>query len=154
MTLKPPPSPTMVSRLFAKLSRIRSIAPVNLKTSVPRCSPYAYVAPARPKLSTELRSLGDSERRPRLGSPPRHHCLRQTAVPPGACLSRRRRRETSRFQRFLVETCHPKMSISSCHSRLHRQSEPSMLPAGSGVGAPTCTRASITDRNVRVGGSR
>src|SRR5438067_13629339 len=27
-----------------------------------------------------------------------------------------------------------------------------MLPAGSGVGAPTCTRASITDRIVRVGG--
>src|SRR5215469_3241291 len=34
----------MASRLFAKLSRIRSIAPVNLKTSVPRCSAYAYVA--------------------------------------------------------------------------------------------------------------
>src|SRR5258708_29635335 len=34
MALKPPPSPTMASRLFAKLSRIRSIAPVNLKTSV------------------------------------------------------------------------------------------------------------------------
>src|SRR6516225_11225024 len=33
----------MASRLFAKLSRIRSIAPVNLKTSVPRCSAYAYV---------------------------------------------------------------------------------------------------------------
>jgi hypothetical protein len=32
----------MASRLFAKLSRIRSIAPVNLKTSVPRCSAYAY----------------------------------------------------------------------------------------------------------------
>src|SRR6266446_276258 len=41
--LKPPPSPTMASRRFAKLSRIRSIAPVNLKTSVPRCSAYAYV---------------------------------------------------------------------------------------------------------------
>src|SRR5438045_208688 len=27
-----------------------------------------------------------------------------------------------------------------------------MLPVGSGMGAPTCTRASITDRNVRVGG--
>jgi hypothetical protein len=40
--LKPPPSPTMASRRFAKLSRIRSIAPVNLKTSVPRCSAYAY----------------------------------------------------------------------------------------------------------------
>src|SRR5262249_14351731 len=37
-----PPSPTMASRRFAKLSRIRSIAPVNLKTSVPRCSAYAY----------------------------------------------------------------------------------------------------------------
>src|SRR5262245_19270766 len=34
----------MASRLFAKLSRIRSIAPVNLKTSVPRCSAYAYPA--------------------------------------------------------------------------------------------------------------
>src|SRR5262245_52915600 len=34
----------MASRLFAKLSRIRSIAPVNLKTSVPRCSAYAYVS--------------------------------------------------------------------------------------------------------------
>src|SRR5215470_12382733 len=34
----------MASRLFAKLSRIRSIAPVNLKTSVPRCSAYAYEA--------------------------------------------------------------------------------------------------------------
>jgi transposase len=33
----------MASRLFAKLSRIRSIAPVNPKTSVPRCSAYAYV---------------------------------------------------------------------------------------------------------------
>ena len=33
----------MASRLFAKLSRIRSIAPVNLKTSVPRCSAYAYL---------------------------------------------------------------------------------------------------------------
>jgi DNA-binding beta-propeller fold protein YncE len=32
----------MASRLFAKLSRIRSIAPVNPKTSVPRCSAYAY----------------------------------------------------------------------------------------------------------------
>src|SRR5580704_8098164 len=42
--LKPPPSPTMASRRFAKLSRIRSIAPVNLKTSVPRCSAYAYDA--------------------------------------------------------------------------------------------------------------
>src|SRR5947208_1948192 len=42
MALKPPPSPTMASRLFAKLSRIRSIAPVNLQTSVPRCSAYAY----------------------------------------------------------------------------------------------------------------
>src|SRR5260221_14493017 len=42
MALKPPPSPTMASRLFAKLLRIRSIAPVNLKTSVPRCSAYAY----------------------------------------------------------------------------------------------------------------
>src|SRR5262249_6274654 len=42
MALKPPPSPTMASRLFAKLSRIRSIAPVNLKTSVPRCSADAY----------------------------------------------------------------------------------------------------------------
>jgi hypothetical protein len=41
MALKPPPSPTMASRLFAKLSRI-TIAPVNLKTSVPRCSAYAY----------------------------------------------------------------------------------------------------------------
>ena len=41
--LKPPPSPTMASRRFAKLSRIRSIAPVNLKTSVPRCSAYAYL---------------------------------------------------------------------------------------------------------------
>src|SRR5947209_18914631 len=45
--LKPPPSPTMASRLFAKLSRIRSIAPVNLKTSVPRCSAYAYLSPCR-----------------------------------------------------------------------------------------------------------
>src|SRR5262249_32199143 len=45
MALKPPPSPTMASRLFAKLSRIRSIAPVNPKTSVPRCSAYAYVIP-------------------------------------------------------------------------------------------------------------
>src|SRR6266436_8628573 len=44
--LKPPPSPTMASRRFAKLSRIRSIAPVNLKTSVPRCSAYAYVSAA------------------------------------------------------------------------------------------------------------
>src|SRR2546429_1087910 len=44
MALKPPPSPTMASRLFAKLSRIRSIAPVNLQTSVPRCSAYAYDA--------------------------------------------------------------------------------------------------------------
>jgi hypothetical protein len=44
MALKPPPSPTMASRLFAKLSRIRSIAPVNLKTSVPRCSAYAYAS--------------------------------------------------------------------------------------------------------------
>ena len=35
----------MASRLFAKLSRIRSIAPVNLKTSVPRCSAYAYGIP-------------------------------------------------------------------------------------------------------------
>src|SRR5262245_35308642 len=35
----------MASRLFAKLSRIRSIAPVNLKTSVPRCSAYAYYQP-------------------------------------------------------------------------------------------------------------
>ena len=42
MALKPPPSPTMASRLFAKLSRIRSIAPINLKTSVSRCSAYAY----------------------------------------------------------------------------------------------------------------
>src|SRR6266550_16228 len=42
MALKSPPSHTMASRLFAKLSRIRSIAPVNLKTSVPRCSAYAY----------------------------------------------------------------------------------------------------------------
>jgi len=48
MALKPPPSPTMASRLFAKLSRIRSIAPVNLKTSVPRCSAYAYVVCAAP----------------------------------------------------------------------------------------------------------
>src|SRR5437660_12148470 len=40
--LKPSPSPTMASRRFAKLSRIRSIAPVNLNTSVPRCSAYAY----------------------------------------------------------------------------------------------------------------
>jgi|SRR6516162_4141878 len=40
----------MASRLFAKLSRIRSIAPVNLKTSVPRCSAYAYGRPqARPR---------------------------------------------------------------------------------------------------------
>src|SRR6266480_289724 len=44
MALKPPPSPTMASRFFAKLSRIRSIAPVNLKTSVPRCSAYAYIS--------------------------------------------------------------------------------------------------------------
>src|SRR5947209_11020367 len=44
MALQPPPSPTVASRLFAKLSRIRSIAPVNLKTSVPRCSAYAYDA--------------------------------------------------------------------------------------------------------------
>src|SRR5437660_3348790 len=44
--LKPPPSPTMASRRFAKLSRIRSIAPVNLKTSVQRCSAYAYDAAA------------------------------------------------------------------------------------------------------------
>src|SRR6266446_777933 len=46
MALKPAPSPTMASRLFAKLSRIRSIAPVNLKTSVPRCSAYAYASAA------------------------------------------------------------------------------------------------------------
>src|ERR1700730_12171211 len=54
--LKPPPSPTMASRRFAKLSRIRSIAPVNLKTSVPRCSAYAYDA-GGPKEQAHL-SLG------------------------------------------------------------------------------------------------
>src|SRR5262245_54327192 len=44
----------MASRLFAKLSRIRSIAPVNLKTRVPRCSAYAYGQARRDHASAEV----------------------------------------------------------------------------------------------------
>ena len=47
----------MASRLFAKLSRIRSIAPVNLKTSVPRCSAYAYQTSTKVASYNSLRLL-------------------------------------------------------------------------------------------------